>query len=139
MVEGRTVGEVGSGLLILLGVGQGDSEREADLLAAKITKLRIFNDAAGKMNVNVREAGNAALVVSQFTLYADLTRGNRPSYTDAAPPALAEALYDYFAEVLGKTGLSVATGMFGADMQVGLVNDGPVTVWLEQRPAPGDV
>lgn len=139
MVEGRTVGEIGPGLLIFLGVGNGDSEREADLLAAKITKLRVFNDAAGKMNFNVRDAGNAALVVSQFTLYADLTRGNRPSYADAAPPALAEALYDYFAEVLGKTGLSVATGVFGADMQVSLVNDGPVTVWLEQRPAPRGV
>ena len=85
-VEGRTVGEIGPGLLIFLGVGYGDSEREADLLATKITKLRVFSDAAGKMNFNVREAGNAALVVSQFTLYADTTRGNRPSYADAAPP-----------------------------------------------------
>ena len=134
-VEGRTVGEIGPGLLIFLGVGHGDSEREADLLATRITKLRVFSDAAGKMNFNVRDAGNAALVVSQFTLYADTTRGNRPSYADAAPPVLAETLYDHFAEALTKSGLSVATGVFGAAMQVSLVNDGPVTVWLEQPPA----
>lgn len=134
MVEGRTVGEIGPGLLIFLGVGNGDSEREADLLAAKITKLRVFNDAAGKMNRSVRDAGNAALVVSQFTLYADTTRGNRPSYTDAAPPALAEVLYEYFAGALIESGLYVATGVFGADMQVSLTNDGPVTVWLEHPP-----
>ena len=134
VIQGQTVGELGPGLLVFLGVGYGDSEHEADLLAAKIVKLRIFNDAAGKMNRSVREAGNAALVVSQFTLYADTTRGNRPSFADAAPPVLAETLYNYFAEVLTKAGLSVATGVFGADMQVGLVNDGPVTVWLEQRP-----
>ena len=132
VVQGRTVGEIGPGLLVFLGVGHGDSEREADLLAAKIVKLRIFNDAAGKMNRSVREVGNAALVVSQFTLYADTTRGNRPSFADAAPPALAETLYNHLAEVLTGSGLSVATGVFGADMQVSLVNDGPVTVWLEQ-------
>ena len=133
-VAGRTVGEIGPGLLVFLGVGHGDTQLEADLLAAKIAKLRIFNDAAGKMNLNVRDAGNAALVVSQFTLYADTTRGNRPSFADAAPPALAEALYTYFAEVLVKNGLLVATGVFGADMQVSLTNDGPVTLWLEQLP-----
>jgi len=120
---------------VFLGVGYGDTHLEADLLAAKIVKLRIFNDAAGKMNLNVRDAGNAALVVSQFTLYADTTRGNRPSFTDAAPPARAEALYDYFAEVLRRTGLSVATGVFGADMQVSLTNNGPVTIWVEELPA----
>lgn len=134
-VGGQTVGEVGPGLLVFLGVGYGDTHLEADLLAAKIVKLRIFNDAAGKMNLNVRDAGNAALVVSQFTLYADTTRGNRPSFTDAAPPARAEALYDYFAEVLRRTGLSVATGVFGADMQVSLTNNGPVTIWVEELPA----
>lgn len=130
-VAGETVGEIGPGLLILLGVGQGDDEHAADVLTAKITKLRIFNDAAGKMNLSVREAGNAALVVSQFTLYADASRGNRPSFTGAAPPATAEALYLYFAEQLKAQGLSVQTGSFGADMQVSLLNDGPVTVWLE--------
>ncbi len=119
---------------MFLGVGRGDTELEAEVLAAKIVKLRIFSDAAGKMNLNVRDAGNAALVVSQFTLYADTTRGNRPSFVGAAPPARAEALYSYFGEALRKTGLSVATGVFGADMQVSLVNDGPVTMWIEHLP-----
>ena len=130
-VGGQTVGEIGPGLLVLLGVGQGDTQKDADTLAAKIVKLRIFSDDAGKMNLSVREAGNAALVVSQFTLYADLSRGNRPSFTGAAPPAEAEALYLYFAEQLRAQGLKVQTGKFGADMQVSLLNDGPVTVWLE--------
>lgn len=133
-VGGRAVAKIGPGLLIFLGVGHGDSEGEADALTAKIAKLRIFSDAAGKMNLSVKDAGNAALVVSQFTLYADTARGNRPSYTDAAPPAQAEALYSYFAETLKAQGLSVATGVFGADMQVSLLNDGPVTVWLEHPP-----
>lgn len=133
-VEGRTVGEIGPGLLIFLGVGRGDNEDAADLLAAKVAKLRIFNDEAGKMNLSVRDAGNAALVVSQFTLYADTTRGNRPSYTGAAAPEPAEALYRYFAETLRNLGLFVTTGVFGADMQVSLLNDGPVTVWVEQPP-----
>ena len=130
-VGGQTVGEIGPGLLVLLGVGQGDTQKDADTLAAKIVKLRIFSDDAGKMNLSVREAGNAALVVSQFTLYADLSRGNRPSFTGAAPPAEAEALYLYFAEQLRAQGLKVQTGKFSADMQVSLLNDGPVTVWLE--------
>ena len=134
-VGGETVGEIGPGLLVFLGVGQGDGEWEAELLAAKLAKLRIFGDDAGKMNRSVREAGNAALVVSQFTLYADTSRGNRPSYTGAAPPAEAERLYGYFAELLREHGLTVATGRFGADMQVSLLNDGPVTVWLEQPPS----
>ena len=103
-VAGETVGEIGPGLLILLGVGQGDDERAAEVLAAKIAKLRIFNDVAGKMNLSVQEVGNAALVVSQFTLYADTTRGNRPSFAGAAPPGEAEALYRYFAEQLRQTG-----------------------------------
>ena len=130
-VGGQTVGEIGPGLLILLGVGHGDSEKDAATLAAKVVKLRIFNDDAGKINLSVREAGNAVLVVSQFTLYADTSRGNRPSFTGAAPPAQAEALYLYFAEQLRAQGLEVQTGRFGADMQVSLLNDGPVTVWLE--------
>lgn len=131
----ETVGEIGPGLLVFLGVGHGDGEREAEGLAAKLARLRIFGDAAGKMNLSVKEAGNAALVVSQFTLYADLSRGNRPSYTGAAPPEGAERLYLHFAEALRGHGLEVATGRFGADMQVSLLNDGPVTVWLEQTPA----
>lgn len=133
-VGGETVGEIGPGLLVFLGVGQGDGELEADLLAAKLVKLRIFNDDAGKMNRSVREAGNAALVVSQFTLYANLSRGNRPSFAGAAPPAEAERLYRYFAAALSGHGLEVAAGQFGAHMQVSLLNDGPVTVWLEQTP-----
>ena len=137
-VGSETVGEIGPGLLVFLGVGHGDGEREAELLAAKLAKLRIFSDDAGKMNRNVREAGNAALVVSQFTLYADTSRGNRPSYTGAAPPADAEKLYYYLADALRGHGLEVATGRFGADMQVSSLNDGPVTVWLEQ-PVPGDL
>ena len=130
----QPVGEIGPGFLIFLGVGQGDSEREADILAVKIAKLRIFSDAAGKMNLSVKDVGHAALVVSQFTLYADTTRGNRPGFAGAAPPAQAEALYRYFAEQLRVQGLEVQTGSFGADMKVSLVNDGPVTVWLEQPP-----
>ncbi len=133
-VAGETVGEIGPGLLIFLGVGHGDGEREVDALAAKIAKLRVFSDAAGKMNLSVREAGNAALVVSQFTLYADASRGNRPSYTGAAPLERADALIAYFTVTLRERGLLVASGVFGADMQVSLVNDGPVTLWLEQPP-----
>ena len=117
-VGGETVGEIGPGLLVFLGVGRGDGEREAE------------------GNKSLQEAGSAALVVSQFTLYADLSRGNRPSYTGAAPPAKAERLYLHFAEALRGHGVEVATGRFGADMKVGLLNDGPVTVWLEQ-PASG--
>jgi D-tyrosyl-tRNA(Tyr) deacylase len=134
-VGGHTVGEIGPGLLIFLGVGGGDSEREAEALAAKIAKLRIFSDAAGKMNRSVLEAGNAALVVSQFTLYADTSRGNRPSFGAAAAPEEADRLYRYFSDALRALGLHVATGVFGADMQVSLTNDGPVTVWLEQPPS----
>lgn len=130
-VAGARVGEIGPGLLVLLGVGHGDAETDAVALAAKITKLRIFSDAAGKMNRSVLEVGGAALIVSQFTLYADTARGNRPSYTGAAPPEVANALYEFFSEQLRVHGLAVAQGVFGADMQVHLVNDGPVTVWLE--------
>jgi len=131
VVEGRVVGEIGPGLLVFLGVGAGDGEREADALAAKVGKLRIFSDDQGKMNRSVKDACGAALVVSQFTLYADVRRGNRPSYTDAAPPERAEALYRYFAERLRSGGLEVATGVFGADMKVTLLNDGPVTLLLD--------
>lgn len=133
-VAGEPVGEIGPGLLVLLGVGHGDTEQDAQLLAQKVAKLRIFNDAAGKMNVSVVDAGNAALVISQFTLYADTARGNRPSFTGAAAPQRAAALYEQFSKNLRDLGLTVATGRFGADMQVSLLNDGPVTVWLEQPP-----
>jgi D-tyrosyl-tRNA(Tyr) deacylase len=130
-VAGEVVGEIGSGLLVLLGVGQGDAEPQVATLAAKVAKLRVFNDQAGKMNRSVMEAGNAALVVSQFTLYADARRGNRPSFAGAAAPAEAERLYLAFTDALRSAGLEVATGVFGADMQVSLLNDGPVTLMLE--------
>lgn len=130
-VAGETVGEIGPGLLVLLGVGRGDDDAQAAALAAKLAKLRVFSDAQGKMNRSVREAGNAALVVSQFTLYADTSRGNRPSYLGAAPPEAAERLYRFFAAQLRLAGLEVATGVFGAEMKLSLLNDGPVTLMLE--------
>lgn len=131
VVDHKAVGTINHGLLILLGVGQGDSEASADALAHKILKLRIFNDDGGKMNRSVREVGGELLVVSQFTLYADATRGNRPSYAKAAAPAEAKRLYEYFVQVLRAQGVKVETGVFAAHMDVSLVNDGPVTVWLE--------
>ncbi len=130
-VAGKRVGEIGPGLLVFLGVGQGDGEAKGEALAARVVKLRIFNDPQGKMNRSVREAGRAALIVSQFTLYADARRGNRPSFAGAAAPAEAERLYLAFTDALRSAGLEVATGVFGADMQVSLLNDGPVTLMLE--------
>jgi D-tyrosyl-tRNA(Tyr) deacylase len=129
-VEGRLVGEIGPGLLILVCAMQGDSEAEANQLAAKIAKLRIFKDEAGKMNLSVRDTGGSALVVSQFTLAADL-RGNRPGFSPAAAPDEGRRLYELFAARVAAEGIPVATGEFGADMAVGLVNDGPVTIWLD--------
>ncbi len=129
-VDGDVIGEIGAGLLILVCAMQGDTEAEADRLAAKIGKLRIFKDDAGKMNLSVKDSGNAALVVSQFTLSADTSRGNRPGFSQAAPPAEGERLYEYFADRLRQEGLDVATGQFGADMKVRLLNDGPVTIWM---------
>lgn len=124
-------GRIGPGLLILLGVKQGDTEAQANALAVKCSVLRIFEDQAGKMNRSVLEAGGAALVVSQFTLYADTRRGRRPSFVEAAPPELANTLYLCFVAALEAQGLTVATGRFQADMAVHLVNDGPVTLMLE--------
>jgi D-tyrosyl-tRNA(Tyr) deacylase len=125
------VGEIGPGLLVLLGVEVGDEGAQADLLARKIAALRIFEDDAGKMNLAVRDAGGAVLAISQFTLAADLRKGNRPSFIRAAPPEIAEALYEHFCLRLREAGLAVATGRFGAHMAVRLVNDGPVTIWLD--------
>ncbi len=130
-VDGAVIGEIGKGLLILVCAMQGDTEAEADRLAAKIGKLRIFRDEAGKMNRSLLDIGGAALVVSQFTLAADTSRGNRPGFSTAADPAEGERLYDYFAEQLRAAGIKVATGSFGADMAVSLINDGPVTIWME--------
>jgi len=128
---GDVVGSIGSGLLVLLGVGQDDDERSADALAVKTAKLRIFADAEGRMNRSLLDEGGEALVVSQFTLFADARKGNRPSFVRAAPPDRADALYARYVAALRAAGVPVATGTFQAQMQVELVNDGPVTVWLD--------
>ncbi|MDF1717500.1 MAG: D-aminoacyl-tRNA deacylase [Antarcticimicrobium sp.] len=130
-VEGEKIGEIGPGLLILVCAMQGDTEAQADKLAAKIAKLRIFKDEADKMNRSLLDAGGAALVVSQFTLAADTARGNRPGFSTAAAPEEGKRLYDYFADRMAVQGVAVATGQFAADMKVALVNDGPVTIWME--------
>ena len=131
-VDGAIVGQCGQGLLILICAMDGDTEDRAEAFAQKISKLRIFKDEDGKMNRSVLDIGGSALVVSQFTLAADTKRGNRPGFSSAAPPALGEKLYEHFAQSLRKLGVSVETGTFGADMQVSLTNDGPVTIWLDQ-------
>jgi D-tyrosyl-tRNA(Tyr) deacylase len=130
-VEQEIVGQIGAGLCVLLGVGAADDEKNADALADKIAKLRIFDDAQGKMNRSLLDCGGELLVVSQFTLCADCRKGNRPSFTDAAPPAEAERLYHYFSQRLRSQGIMVANGRFQAHMQVALVNDGPVTIVLD--------
>lgn len=130
-VEGDCVGEIGPGLLILVCAMQGDQTAQADRVVAKIAKLRIFHDDAGKMNRALVDTGGGALVVSQFTLAADTSRGNRPGFSGAAQPAEAEHLYLRVADGLRGLGIETQTGRFGADMKVGLLNDGPVTIWLE--------
>jgi D-tyrosyl-tRNA(Tyr) deacylase len=130
-VEGEVAGAIGEGLVVLLGVGPGDTEATADDLAQKAAELRIFRDEAGRTNRSLLEVGGAVLVVSQFTLFADTRRGRRPGFTGAADPDLAERLYLRFAERLSSLGVSVATGRFGAEMAVSLVNDGPFTIWLD--------
>lgn len=130
-VDGEVIGEIGGGVLILICAIQGDGEAQADKLAAKIAKMRIFRDDDGRMNRSLLDAGGAALVVSQFTLAADTSRGNRPGFSTAAPPEEGERLYEYFATQMATQGVTVATGRFGADMAVALVNDGPVTIWME--------
>ena len=127
-VEGRVVGEIGKGLLILLGVAEGDTEKEAEMLAAKIVKCRIFEDENGKMNRSVADVNGGALVVSNFTLLANYRRGNRPDFMGAAAPARANELYLYFTDLLRRELSTVQTGEFGAEMQVGLVGDGPITI-----------
>jgi len=130
-IEGQVVGQIGRGLVVLLGVGHGDGEAEARLLAEKVANLRIFEDAAGKMNLSLLDIGGEALVVSQFTLYADTRRGRRPGFTDAALPDVAEPLVQRFADHLRAAGIPVATGRFGAMMLVEIHNDGPVTILLD--------
>ena len=130
-VWGAVVAKIGQGLVVLLGVAPGDSMATAEQLADKIAHLRIFEDEAERMNLSVLDVGGAALVVSQFTLYADTSRGRRPSFIGAAKPDLAEPLVIAFAEMLIDRGVPTQTGVFGAHMQVGLVNDGPVTIMME--------
>jgi D-aminoacyl-tRNA deacylase len=130
-VGGQLIGQTGPGLLILICAMAGDTEAEAEKLAARIAKLRIFKDDAGKMNLSVRDIGGSALVVSQFTLAADTSRGNRPGFSSAAAPALGDTLYEHFSAALRREGLAVENGQFGADMAVSLVNDGPVTIWMD--------
>ncbi len=130
-VDNQIIGEIGTGLLVLVCAMQDDTEVQAAKLAAKIAKCRIFQDDAGKMNLSVKDIDGAVLVVSQFTLAADTRSGNRPGFSSAAPPADGERLYEYFAGQMAAQGLAVAKGLFGADMKVRLLNDGPVTIWLE--------
>jgi D-tyrosyl-tRNA(Tyr) deacylase len=130
-VKGETTGEIGLGLLVLLGVGAGDTRAGADYLVEKTIGLRIFEDAGGKMNLSVAEVGGALLVVSQFTLYGDARRGKRPSFDGAAPPEQARELYEYFVEKVRAAGVRSETGRFQETMQVELVNEGPVTILLD--------
>jgi D-aminoacyl-tRNA deacylase len=130
-VDGERLAAIGAGLLVLVAAGAGDASGEPARLAGKVSRLRIFADAEGRMNRSLVDVGGEALVVSQFTLYADVSRGNRPGFTGAAPAEVAARLVDEFADELRQLGVSVATGCFGAHMRVHLVNDGPVTIWLD--------
>lgn len=129
-VEGREVASIGRGYLVLLGVARDDGEAEAAWLARKIAGLRLFEDSSGKMNLDLADVGGSVLVVSQFTLYGDARKGRRPSFTQAAPPAQARELYDRFCDLLKAEGVTAERGVFQAQMEVALVNDGPVTLWL---------
>jgi D-tyrosyl-tRNA(Tyr) deacylase len=131
-VEGRTIAEISLGVVILLGIGHGDGEEQARYLANKIANLRIFEDEAGKINRSLLDVGGEAIVVSQFTLYADTRKGRRPSFTDAASPESASPLVERFAALIEELGVPTQTGEFGAHMLVEIANDGPVTIWLER-------
>jgi len=131
-VQGRLIAEIGPGVVILLGIGAGDGEEQARYLAEKIANLRIFEDEQGKINRSLLDIQGAAIVVSQFTLYADTRKGRRPSFTDAAPPQLASPLVELFAALLRQQGVPTQTGEFGAHMLVEIHNDGPVTIWMER-------
>jgi D-aminoacyl-tRNA deacylase len=130
-VDNEIVGQIGIGFLILLGIGHNDSDAQVKLLTDKIVHLRVFEDGEGKMNRSVLDIGGQILVVSQFTLYADMRKGRRPSFINAAPPALAEPLVERFKQAIASYNITVAGGVFGADMDVSLVNHGPVTIWLD--------
>jgi D-tyrosyl-tRNA(Tyr) deacylase len=132
-VDGKTVGEIGNGLVVLLGIARDDTKLDAAYLAEKISSLRIFDDEAGKMNVSVKDIDGGLLIVSQFTLYGDVRRGLRPSWIDAAPPEVAEPLYDFFVRQTRTSLNNVATGSFRAMMTLELVNDGPVTILLDSK------
>jgi D-aminoacyl-tRNA deacylase len=132
-VEGRVRGQIGAGLVIFLGVGRNDTRAVAERTAQKVVQLRVFPDESGKMNRSLGDVGGDLLIVSQFTLFADAERGNRPSYSEAAPPEQAEALYEYFVELCRNRGFQVETGTFQAQMQVHLVNDGPVTIFFDSE------
>ncbi len=131
-VGGRTVAKIGPGLVILLGIGPDDGEEQAQYLAEKIANLRIFEDQGGKMNQSLLDVGGEAIVVSQFTLYADTRKGRRPSFTDAAPAEIANPLVERFVELLNSKGVATQSGEFGAHMLVEIANDGPVTIWMER-------
>ena len=133
-VDSEEAASIGRGYLVLLGVGAGDGEEQAAWLAQKIAGLRLFEDDAGRMNLGLKDVEGAVLAVSQFTLYGDARKGRRPSFTRAAPPAQAEKLYDRFCDLLAAEGVPVEKGVFQAHMEVALVNDGPVTLWLEREP-----
>ena len=131
-IDGQVVGQIGKGFMLLVGVTDGDTKAEADLLARKVAQMRVLEDAEGKMNLALKDVDGAILSISQFTLYADCKKGNRPSFIRAARPEVAEPLYDYFNNVLRtQYGLHVETGHFGADMKVDFINDGPVTIILD--------
>ena len=131
-VDGKVVGKIGKGFLVLLGVKVGDTKKEADYLIKKVCGLRVFEDENEKMNLALKDVGGELLVVSQFTLYGDCSEGFRPSFTEAARPEIAEPLYEYFCDECSKKELKVEKGIFGADMKVSLLNDGPVTILIEK-------
>lgn len=130
-VDEKIIGQIGKGFLIFLGVSHSDDKEVAERFAEKISKLRIFDDENGKTNLSIKDVGGEALIVSQFTLYADVRKGNRPSFTDAGSPDKAESLYEYFIDLIKSKGINTASGSFGADMKVDILNDGPFTVILD--------
>lgn len=130
-VDGEVVGQIGKGFMVLVGVGPEDTKQNADFLVNKMCNLRVFEDEQGKMNLSIKDVGGQVLAISQFTLYADCKKGNRPSFTGAAKPEQANELYEYFMEEIKKQGIKVEHGIFGAHMKVDFINDGPVTILLE--------
>ena len=131
-VEGKIVGEIDKGYLVLLGITHSDTKEKADYLVKKLCNLRVFEDENGKLNINIKQVGGSLLIVSQFTLYGDCSEGNRPSFTEAAKPELANELYEYFCKKCEEYDIRVEKGIFGADMKVSLLNDGPVTIIMEK-------